>query len=112
MPTFTPSAGWFSAATLPIDAEHEKIVSTEPTASQPPAPPVVRKFRSRGPVSMLRRNPLGGLTATAAKSGDSKEMTETPTAPREDGPPRKEPVSQPDERVNPPKAAGQEAERT
>ncbi|KAF4656365.1 hypothetical protein FOZ61_007015 [Perkinsus olseni] len=112
MPTFTPSAGWFSAATPPIDAEHEKIVSTEPTVSQPTAPPVVRKFRSRGPVSMLRRNPLGGLTATAAKSNDSVEMTETPIAPREDGPPRKDPVSQPDESVSPPKAARQEAEST
>ncbi|KAF4696942.1 hypothetical protein FOZ63_028454, partial [Perkinsus olseni] len=61
---------------------------------------------------MLRRNPLGGLTTTAGKSGDSKEMTETPTAPREDGPPRKDPVSQPDERVNPSKAARQEAEST
>ncbi|KAF4709460.1 hypothetical protein FOZ63_001930, partial [Perkinsus olseni] len=55
---------------------------------------------------MLRRNPPGGLTATAAKSGDSVEMTETPNAPRED------PVFQPDESVSLPKAAGQEAEIT
>ncbi|KAF4740426.1 hypothetical protein FOZ63_021477, partial [Perkinsus olseni] len=37
-------------------------------------------------------------------------MTETPTAPREDGPPREDPVSQSDESVSPSKAAGQEAE--
>ncbi|KAF4656845.1 hypothetical protein FOL47_008724 [Perkinsus chesapeaki] len=57
MPTFTPSVGWFTSAE-PAPREAEAVAPARPVVVGHISPPVSRRSRSRGPISLASRKPL------------------------------------------------------